>query len=226
MHVAKPEELTSYALPVLTAQVSDAELAEWFPVPFEEIENPDATPEPSRGALLRLSTGELFVIYFGRVSKQLTLRLPPTSHESAVVESFLREVPLPLSRVIWHRPDVELPHNRAVADNDGTITYSPAHASTSLPTREYRWLFDYARSLPILDFHQVGQVVVIKKSPGSVVVPSPAVSNSRFAGLLGIIVGVDTVFAAFETEATASDFAYLLRSLSRKQDDEKNSKLA
>ena len=115
MQVAKPEELTSYALPVLTAQVSDAEMAEWFPVPFEQIENPEATPEPSMGALLRLSNGELFVVYFGRVSKQLTLRLPPTGDESAFVESFLREVPLPLSRVTWHRPDVALPSRHEVA---------------------------------------------------------------------------------------------------------------
>jgi hypothetical protein len=66
MRAAKPNELKAAAFPVLTAKVSEKELRKWFPVRFEEITDPESTPEPSKGALLKLARGPHFVSVLGR----------------------------------------------------------------------------------------------------------------------------------------------------------------
>jgi len=38
----------------MTAHLSESELVEWLPVPFDEINDPLAVPEPSKGALIEL----------------------------------------------------------------------------------------------------------------------------------------------------------------------------
>lgn len=115
MRVAKPEELKAQASPVLTARVSETELRKWFPVPFQEITDPEATPEPSKGALIRLDAGYYAVLYFGETSKQLVIESPSTVDPSDVLAAVFREVPLPRSRVLWHRPDAKLPAVRRSA---------------------------------------------------------------------------------------------------------------
>jgi hypothetical protein len=113
MRRARPHELKTRAVPVLTARLSEAELLKWLPVRFDEIDDPLATPEPSKGALIKLETGACVVVYYGKDSKQLTLEIPETADDSSeLVASFLHEVPLPISRVLWHRPDTKLPSGR------------------------------------------------------------------------------------------------------------------
>jgi hypothetical protein len=109
MRVARPHELKSEAVPLLTARVSEAELSKLFPLKFEEILDPEATPEPSKAALVKLTAGPYSVLYWGQDTHQLTLRIPTTTDASAFLEAFFREVPLPRSHVLWHRPDVRLP---------------------------------------------------------------------------------------------------------------------
>jgi hypothetical protein len=94
----------------MTARLSEAELLEWLPVPFDDIDDPLATPEPSKGALIQLEDGAYVVVYYGKDSKQLTLEIPEATRDSSeLVASFFDEVPLLLSRVLWHRPDTRLP---------------------------------------------------------------------------------------------------------------------
>lgn len=113
MRRARPHELKTRAVPVLTARLSEAELLKWVPVRFDDIDDPLATPEPSKGALIKLETGAYVVVYYGKDSKQLTLEIPETANDSSeLVASFLHEVPLPISRVLWHRPDTKLPSVR------------------------------------------------------------------------------------------------------------------
>ena len=119
MRAAKPDELTENAVPVMTATVSETELGQWFPVSFEEITDPWATPEPSKGALIRLVRGEYVVVYWGYDSKQLSVRIPTATDASRAVASLLLEVPLPRSRVLWRRDDVRLP--RRVAAKSAAI---------------------------------------------------------------------------------------------------------
>ncbi len=110
MRRAKPQELRQRAVPVMTAQLSEAELLEWMPVRFDDIDDPLATPEPSKGALVELESGEFVVLFYGKESSQLTLEIPEaTADASELVASFFSEVPLPLSRVLWHRADTHLP---------------------------------------------------------------------------------------------------------------------
>ena len=118
MRRAKPQELQTRALPVMTARLSEGELLEWLPVHFDEIDDPLATPEPSKGALIQLDSGAYIVVYYGKDSNQLTLEIPETTPDSsALVASFFHEVPLPMSRVLWHRPDTKLPkrHRQTMA---------------------------------------------------------------------------------------------------------------
>lgn len=105
MRSARPEELKLAANPMLTARLSESELAEWFPVAFEEITDPWATPEPSKGALIRLDSDEYIVIYWGYDSSELTVETPNTIPAKHVLASLLREVPQLKSRILWQRPE-------------------------------------------------------------------------------------------------------------------------
>lgn len=114
MRAAKPHELKTYAVPIMTARISEAELRNWFPVPFEQITDPSATPEPSMGALVKLDRAGYVVVYYGQISEQLTLRVPQTTKGPAFIEAFFNEVPLPKSRIVWCRPDAELPKRERI----------------------------------------------------------------------------------------------------------------
>jgi hypothetical protein len=105
MRVAEPDELKTHTLPVLTARITEAELAEWFPVRFHHITDPQEAAEPSKAAVIRLDSGDYFVLSFGEISRQLILRLPPATNASRFLTAFFREAPLPLDRVLWSRDD-------------------------------------------------------------------------------------------------------------------------
>lgn len=110
MRRATPEELRIPAVPAITARVTEAELERWFPIPFDDINDPVAVPEPSRGALVQLEGGAYVVVYYGKDSGQLFVEIPATTQDSsALVAEFFREVPMPTSRVSWHREDIALP---------------------------------------------------------------------------------------------------------------------
>lgn len=113
MRTAKPIELKENAFPVMTAKLSEVELTRWFPVAFQEISDPWAAPEPSKGALVKLDAGEYVVLDYGKDSKQLTVRIPSALDASACLASLFREVPLPRSRILWRRADVRLPRHLA-----------------------------------------------------------------------------------------------------------------
>ncbi|HXA17631.1 MAG TPA: hypothetical protein VN380_11605 [Thermoanaerobaculia bacterium] len=113
MRTAKPNELKENAFPVMTARLSETELTKWFPISFQEIDDPWAAPEPSKGALVRLDAGEYVVLDYGKDSNQLTVRIPTALDASACLASLFREVPLPRSRILWRRPDVRLPKHIA-----------------------------------------------------------------------------------------------------------------
>jgi hypothetical protein len=113
MRRAKPDELTESAFPVLTARLSEAELGKWFPIAFDEVNDPWAAPEPSLGALVSLNAGEYVVLDYGRESNQLIVRIPANLDASSFLVSFFREIPLPRTRVLWRRADAKLPRNVA-----------------------------------------------------------------------------------------------------------------
>lgn len=108
MRIADPGWLMSMALPAFAASLNEAELARLIPLPLKDIDDPDATPEPALGALIQLETSELAVVYFGKVSHVLTVEFPASADLASSVRNFLLEVPIPRSRITWHRPDVSL----------------------------------------------------------------------------------------------------------------------
>lgn len=123
MRRAKPQELTTRAVPAMTARLTEGELLEWMPIPFDEISDPLATPEPSKGALVELDSGGYIVLFYGEDSHQLIVEIPENTEDpSALLSDFLSEVPLPASRVLWHRPDIALPKD------DAPVLTSPRRA--------------------------------------------------------------------------------------------------
>ena len=119
MRSAKPQELKQSAFPIMTAQLSEAELVKWFPVAFQDIDDPWAAPEPSKGALVKLEAGEYVVLDYGKESNQLIVRIPANVDASSFLASFLREVPPLRSRILWRRPGTRLP--RSVAAKQVTV---------------------------------------------------------------------------------------------------------
>lgn len=113
MRVATPDELKTHAYPVLAAAISDEELSNWFPVPFQSIADPQEAAEPSKAALIRLDSGEYFVLFYGELSNQVTLRIPTSVDASAFMQALFLEVPLPKSRIVWRRRDARLPQGVA-----------------------------------------------------------------------------------------------------------------
>jgi len=113
MKAAKPSELTTHAYPLLSAAISGEELSTWFPVPFEDITDPQEAAEPSKAAVVKLETGDCFVLYYGKLSNQLTVRIPTSVEAAAFLRSFFEEVPLPRARIVWRRQDARLPQNVA-----------------------------------------------------------------------------------------------------------------
>lgn len=109
MRAARPNELKTHAYPVLAAAISEAELAKWFPVSFQHITDPQEAAEPSKAAVIKLDTGDYFVLYYGELSNQLMLRIPTSTDASAFLSSLFREVPLPHARILWRRQDARLP---------------------------------------------------------------------------------------------------------------------
>lgn len=105
MRTAKPDELNERVYPLFTARLSESELTTWFPFPFEEITDPEATPEPSKGALLKLHRGPFFVLYWGRDSNQLTIWISKTTDPARFLSAFFREASFPQQRIIWRRAD-------------------------------------------------------------------------------------------------------------------------
>jgi hypothetical protein len=97
----------------MTTKLTEGELTEWFPVSFQEIDDPWAAPEPSKGALIKLDAGEYVVLDYGKDSRQLTVRIPSGIDASECLASLFREVPLPRSRVLWRRADARLPRHVA-----------------------------------------------------------------------------------------------------------------
>ena len=143
MRIAKPDELRARAHPVLTARVSEAELTEWFPVDFTDIADPEQVPEPSRAALIKLKGGAYVMINWGETSHQLTLEIPITVDPSLSLTAFFNEVPLPRSRILWHRPDAQLPvrvsaglRRRAGTSPHATAVAKRASASRRLVARK------------------------------------------------------------------------------------------
>ena len=108
MRRAQPDELQVRAVPAITARVTASELKRWLPIPFEDISDPLAVAEPSTGALVQLRAGSYVVVYHGKESQQLVVEIPEATEDaSALISEFLQEVPLPASRVLWRRPDIE-----------------------------------------------------------------------------------------------------------------------
>src|ERR1051326_30343 len=113
MRVAKPDELKTHAYPVLAAAITPRELAKWFPVSFQHITDAQEVPGPSQAAVIQLDDGSYFVLYYGDLSNQLTLRIPTSVDAAAFLRALFKEVAHPKAHIVWRRHDAVLPSNVA-----------------------------------------------------------------------------------------------------------------
>src|ERR1043165_45948 len=129
MRLAEPHELTTPAVPVLAAHLSEDELFRLVPLLFKDITDALETREPAKGALVQLETGGYVVLFYGCSSNELSVEFPIASNLTRTATEFLREVQLPLSRVFWHRPDVELTQPRLAEKLSGSKRRAPRSVS-------------------------------------------------------------------------------------------------
>lgn len=102
MRAARPHELKEEAVPALKIQLPQDELAKLFPIRMKDID-PLIEPEPSKGILIRLNSGDYAVLIYGKLSETLTV-LAVQANLPRTVESLLDEVPIPHQKIIWRVP--------------------------------------------------------------------------------------------------------------------------
>jgi len=94
-----PPQLARRLRPAVEATLTPKQLAKIFAdVEFKTIE-PFAAPEPSIGAAVRLASGRVATLAYGKGSHLLRVDLP--AHDS--VKAFLGEVTLPREAITWRR---------------------------------------------------------------------------------------------------------------------------
>lgn len=122
MHRVEPAELNERAIPVLAATLSESELLRWTRVDFTELSDPLSVPEPSLGALVELSSGQLAVLVYGRITKELVVEFPESANFRSELDAFFKEVPSIADRVRW----CALRLNRVASDQKAAVGASNA----------------------------------------------------------------------------------------------------
>jgi hypothetical protein len=109
MRRAKPDEVPVDSRPIATANLSEAELLAWMPIPFTEVNDLMIELEPALAALVQLDSGRYIYAVYYRESHFVTIDIPVNEDINATLADFFREVPLLRRRVTWHRDDSTLP---------------------------------------------------------------------------------------------------------------------
>ena len=102
MRAAKPEELGIEAVPALKVQLPEEELSRLFPFRMKNLD-PLSEPEPSKGILLRLQSGDYAVLVYGKLTETLTVLAAPTKL-AKTVDNLLKEVAIPDEYITWRVP--------------------------------------------------------------------------------------------------------------------------
>jgi|SRR5450759_623055 hypothetical protein len=100
MQRVSPEALKTEASPVLRAQLAEDRVKKLFPVQFDEVD-PWAASEPTKGALVRLEKGDLFVVTYGMATHTLEISLPKVKDVRSVVTRILEEAPIEPADIEW-----------------------------------------------------------------------------------------------------------------------------
>jgi hypothetical protein len=104
---AEPEELTEDVVPVLEAEMSEADLRRLIPVDLTEVD-PLSEAEPSLGALVKFEpanrTDLIAVVVYGLETCTLSLRLPRHVVSPESLRFLLEEIPIPENAVVWTNP--------------------------------------------------------------------------------------------------------------------------
>ena len=109
MRLASPQELQTEATPALRIHLPEKELSRLFPVRMKTLD-PLNEPEPSKGALVQLSSGDYVVLIYGKTSQTLTVAFPHKATVQKAVQGLLEEVPIPARGIVWQ---VQPPKKRA-----------------------------------------------------------------------------------------------------------------
>ena len=88
------------ARPALLLDTPEERLRALFPVDLTPLP-PEAEPEPSKGALVRLESGHTVVVVYGTVTRRATLSFPVSADVHEAIEALLREVPIERREMLW-----------------------------------------------------------------------------------------------------------------------------
>jgi hypothetical protein len=100
MRLAPADALKKEAIPVLRAKIPEDRLKKLFPVVLEDMD-PWSAAEPSKGALVRFSSGRLVVLTHGTRTQTLEISLPKGSTSGAQIDEVLSEAPIEPSEIEW-----------------------------------------------------------------------------------------------------------------------------
>lgn len=100
MRAAPPEALTVDVRPVMMFRMSDSDVSRLFPVQFQDVD-PFAAPEPTRAALVRLNSGRLALVEFGKVTSSVTISVPQGASVGETLADLRREAPIAEDAITW-----------------------------------------------------------------------------------------------------------------------------
>lgn len=100
MQRVKAEDLREDVIPILRAEISEEQLYQIFPIEFDELD-PLCEPEPSVGALLRLESGDLVVVTYGRETGTLVLQIPESESVASTSTALFKEIPMLKEKTTW-----------------------------------------------------------------------------------------------------------------------------
>lgn len=126
-----PAQLARNVRPAVEAALTPEELARIFAdVEFKALA-PFAAPEPSIGAAVRLASGGIATLSYGKGSHLLRVDLPATES----VGAFLREVTLPREAITWRRRERRQTAKKATAAKPAAKRATAKRSSAKPPSR-------------------------------------------------------------------------------------------
>jgi hypothetical protein len=111
MRTVSPDALNVPTFPILTAEVKTRDFREHFPIRMTAL-HPLAEAEPSEGALVRLKSGDVVHLTFGKKTGTLSVSAPANSNVRVIIENLIAEARIDPRWITWSK--VRVPSRSAI----------------------------------------------------------------------------------------------------------------
>lgn len=102
MRTLPPDALDVPTFPILTAELKTRDFREHFPIRTKALD-PLAEAEPSEGALVRLKSGDVVHLTFGKKTGTLSVSAPANSNVREILENLIAEARLDRRWITWSK---------------------------------------------------------------------------------------------------------------------------